>query len=54
MQSIIAYGNVADLMIRVIAANKKELDIVNKISDELNEILTLDGVKNISEIIGSK
>tara|TARA_B100000401_G_scaffold429656_1_gene363526 strand:- start:577 stop:1611 length:1035 start_codon:yes stop_codon:yes gene_type:complete len=29
-------------------------NIVNKISDELNEILTLDGVKNISEIIGSK
>ena len=29
-------------------------NIVNKISEELNEILSSDGVKNIEEIIGSK
>ena len=29
-------------------------NIVNKISDELYEILSSDGVKNIDEIIGSK
>ena len=29
-------------------------DIVNKISKELNDILTSNGVKNIEEIIGSK
>ena len=29
-------------------------NIVNKISDELNDILTSNGVKNIEEIIGSK
>ena len=29
-------------------------NIVNKISDELNEILSSDGVKNIEEIVGSK
>ena len=29
-------------------------NIVNKISEELNDILTLNGVKNIEEIIGSK
>ena len=29
-------------------------NIVNKISDELNDILSSDGVKNIKEIVGSK
>jgi dihydroorotate dehydrogenase len=29
-------------------------DIANKISQELIEILTKDGIKNISEIVGSK
>ena len=29
-------------------------NIVNKISDELNDILSSDGVKNIEEIVGSK
>ena len=29
-------------------------NIVNKISEELNDILTSNGVKNIEEIIGSK
>ena len=29
-------------------------NIVNKISAELNDILTSNGVKNIEEIIGSK
>jgi len=29
-------------------------NIVNNISEELNDILSLDGVKNIEEIVGSK
>jgi len=29
-------------------------NIVNKISEELNDILTSNGVKNIQEIIGSQ
>ena len=29
-------------------------NIVNKISEELNDILSSDGIKNIEEIVGSK
>ena len=37
-------------------ATEENLDnnVVNKISEELNDILASDGIKNINEIIGTK